>query len=301
MKSLISYFFILFLWVCASCNSEFSNTEKDPICDNSELLCQISSFNDSISKSKVITRSRSADFLYWMSVVSADCAGAYEGGRFGIKCGAIVGHPHVGAAIGALVAGGWSSYLTHRALTRSIEQDELQVPIKVVGALTAAKEQNVSITDNFAKNIILPLPITETEIREIGAKHNIVLQNLIENNIDTTNIREHITDEELDIIQSEEFKLNCKIATEKIQNYFSSGHIQQTAGVTISDKLMNMFYEVYQEYSDSCEDAQFIISKYTEAVVGTSELSEEDKQIVLQAISVAASSYEFWMPNTNNN
>lgn len=300
MKNL-SYFIVFTIAVCTSCNSENANLNEDINVNNSGLLYKISSFNDSLSRTKVATRGRAGKFLYWMSVISADCAGAYEGGSFGLKCGMIVGHPHVGAAIGAVVAGGWSSYGAHRVLTRTAIDNKSLTPIKIAGALVAAKEQNINLNENYSKEIKLPLPDSKNEIKDIGAKHNIVLRNLIDDKIDTVNLEKFLSKEELKIINSDEFKLNCETAIKKIHSSFDNNTIQETENNTISDKLMTLFYSIFQTYPDNTGDVQFIINKYIEAVKNTTEISEQDKPIIYQAISVAASSYEFWMNESSTN
>lgn len=297
----IFYLIIVTMLLCTSCSSETANLNEDTTINNSELLYQISYFNDSISKTKVTTRSRSGKILYWMSVISADCSGAYSGGCIGLKCGALVGQPHIGAAIGAVVAGGWASYRVHRVLTRAAIIDKPLTPIKVAGALVAAKEQNIDISKNYSKEIILPLSDSKNEIKAIGAKHNIVLRNLIDDKIDTINLEKSLTKEEFEIINSEQFKQDCEKAINKIQNSFNDNIVQETENRTISDKLMSLFYSICQTYPDNSEDVQFIINKYIEAVKNTNEISEQDKPVIYQAISVAASSYEFWMNEGNIN
>ena len=159
MKSLISYFLLFIAGLCSSCSSDIIKSDNKKICNDSEILSQITFFNDSLLRTKIVTRGSTENSLYWMSVISADCAGAYEGGRIGAKCGMIIGHPHAVAAFGALVAGSWASYKVHRTLTRSSTSvfNEQVMPVRIAGALIAAKEQDVDISDNFSTEITLPL------------------------------------------------------------------------------------------------------------------------------------------------
>ena len=113
MKNII----IWMVFMCAimsSCNNDYFEhidmCEQNKDIKNSSLLCEMSSFNDSLLNTKTLTRLSYRNRLNYLSIVCADAMGAYSGGCTGAKMGSVIGHPHVGAAIGAVICGGFSSY-----------------------------------------------------------------------------------------------------------------------------------------------------------------------------------------------
>ena len=72
------------------------------------------------------------------------------------------------------------------------------------------------------------------------------------------------------------------------------GEYIKTDGNDTPAKVMNLFFEIFEKYPDNVDDVQFIINKYIEAVKNTEEISEADKEIIYQALSIGASSYEYW-------
>ena len=84
---------------------------------------------------------------------------------------------------------------------------------------------------------------------------------------------------------------------ENISNDILNGNITTSKGNDISTRLMNMFYDILVEYPEKLSDVEFIINKYIDAVKSSSELSEDEKDLIYTGLSVAASSSEFWNEN----
>lgn len=60
---------------------------------------------------------------------------------------------------------------------------------------------------------------------------------------------------------------------------------------------MRLYLDVFQTYPDKADDVEFITNKYIEHISASDELSAEEKEIIYSALSVAASSYEYWEKN----
>ena len=265
-----------------SCSNDMIEVTDTATMNNgsNDIVAQMSHFNDSLSMTKPETRG-AGRILYWMCVVSSDIIGGYSGGCAGAKVGAIIGHPHVGAAIGAVVVGGYSSYKAHRILsdayaTRGVEKNNISLkPMEVAAAYVPALENEAVIKDNYPTQIKLD-NLDKKDI-EIGAKHNAILKNLETNNFNKEKILQYLSKEELQILSSKE-----------------KGEYIKTDGNDTPAKVMNLFFEIFEKYPDNVDDVQFIINKYIEAVKNTEEISEADKEIIYQALSIGASSYEYW-------
>ena len=62
----------------------------------------------------------------------------------------------------------------------------------------------------------------------------------------------------------------------------------------VPDVVMRLYLEVFQNYPDKADDVEFITNKYIELISASNELTAEEKEIIYSALSVAASSYEYW-------
>lgn len=282
-----------------SCSNDMIEVTDTATMNNgsNDIVAQMSHFNDSLSMTKPETRG-AGRILYWMCVVSSDIIGGYSGGCAGAKVGAIIGHPHVGAAIGAVVVGGYSSYKAHRILsdayaTRGVEKNNISLkPMEVAAAYVPALENEAVIKDNYPTQIKLD-NLDKKDI-EIGAKHNAILKNLETNNFNKEKILQYLSKEELQILSSKELEDEMENTVEKTIESSLKGEYIKTDGNDTPAKVMNLFFEIFEKYPDNVDDVQFIINKYIEAVKNTEEISEADKEIIYQALSIGASSYEYW-------
>ena len=59
-------------------------------------------------------------------------------------------------------------------------------------------------------------------------------------------------------------------------------------------KVMNMFYSLLTLYPDYLYDTEFIINKYIELIKDSDELTDDEKRVVYEGLSIAASSSEYW-------
>ena len=123
---------------------------------------------------------------------------------------------------------------------------------------------------------------------------NAILKNLETNNFNKEKILQYLSKEELQILSSKELEDEMENTVEKAIESSLKGEYIKTDGNDTPAKVMNLFFEIFEKYPDNVDDVQFIINKYIEAVKNTEEISEADKEIIYQALSIGASSYEYW-------
>ena len=333
MKNII----IWMVFMCAimsSCNNDYFEhidmCEQNKDIKNSSLLCEMSSFNDSLLNTKTLTRLSYRNRLNYLSIVCADAMGAYSGGCTGAKMGSVIGHPHVGAAIGAVICGGFSSYkcydlLYHKrvssdvglidgtirnplldggtellsrkdlSVTRAfVESDRLE-PMEVAAAYVPSLLNESSIEENLPKQIKLDLNQGDMGYSEVGAKHNIIVRNLkTKNFVLDSDVKKYLSKEEIYVLESPEFIHEYDSIVLSLEKSIIKGEIPHNSNHDIPSLLMNMFTNVLEEYPCDAYDVEFIINKYLDAVQKTPELTLEEKDNIYNALSVAASSFELW-------
>lgn len=295
-------YFSFILTICvllSSCSTDSNDVITPERTSNlhSALIDDMSNFNDSLLSTLPSTRVSNKRILDNMSIVVADAIGAYGCGKIGAKVGSFFGHPIVGASIGALIGGAYSSYDCYNRLnsTRAIVSQNQLKPIQVAAAYIPALKDESLIEDNLPKKINLKYISDNEENIAIGAKHNIIVRNLQANNFSlNSEVQTYLSNDEIDILSSKEFILGFDSITCSINNYVIKEKIPQNIDNSTSSLLMNLFAKIINTYSDQTEDVDFIINKYLEAVQNTSELSKEEKDNIYKALSVAASSFEYW-------
>ena len=100
-------------------------------------------------------------------------------------------------------------------------------------------------------------------------------------------IKECLTPEEESIITSKEFEDAYYAGLEAENNNSDTNE-------DVPDVVMRLYLEVFQNYPDKADDVEFITNKYIEFISASNELTAEEKEIIYSALSVAASSYEYW-------
>ncbi len=123
MKKLFLFLFSFsFLVSCSLHEQADLEVSKDNNLElNSEILTELSSFNDSLASTKKVTRG-----IHWKTV-GADAKGAWRGGKWGAsigtKIGAMSGMPQYGCAAGAvcggLIGAALSSYIAEQFYTKT--------------------------------------------------------------------------------------------------------------------------------------------------------------------------------------
>ena len=288
---------------CASCSNDITEVNETQSRDNTPLLTKMSTFNDSLLSTKPETRSAGRT-LCAMSIVSADVISGYEGGKtaYGL-CPKFMGPKVVigVTALSAVVCGAWGSYGAGHAWgawTRSspAAMEDPCTPLRLMNAYAPirAEESEKLIAENENISIKLDFPEETKELYSIGPKHNIVLKNLQENREISQDCKKYFTSEEIAFLESDEFIRANDSISHSVCRLMRNGEIPVTDGRDTSSLLMNLFSTLLAQYPDNADDVQFIINKYIEAVKNTKEIPDNEKELVYSALSVAASSYEYW-------
>lgn len=90
------------------------------------------------------------------------------------------------------------------------------------------------------------------------------------------------------IVESKELMDSCKI----IAKMASEG--QLITSDPISDKVMDLFKNILENYSVESSDVAFVIGKYIEIIDKTNELTEEQKREIKATLATALYSSKYW-------
>lgn len=281
------------LLVC-SCTSDdiaVSQPEKTP--PSSDLVVKLTELNDSLmTTDEIISRGVTYSQAYtYTKIAYKDIKGAYKLGKIGLKIGRVFGPEGAatGAVIGGLIGGAGYSYIEYnKGQSRAI--NPIASPLQVTQAYVSVVEAAPTYTDYTPTHITLQYPTVNTNTQLMGAKHNLVLQKLVDNDLSLTPINKCLTPEEESIISSKEFE----------ESYYAGLESESNSAETdddVPDVVMRLYLEVFQNYPDKADDVEFITNKYIELISASNELTAEEKEIIYSALSVAASSYEYWENN----
>ncbi|WP_317585410.1 hypothetical protein [Segatella copri] len=150
-------------------------------------------------------------------------------------------------------------------------------------------------TDNIYLNDV------SVDIKDIGAKHNLLLSNLQTNHFEKKSVKENLTSEELCILNSDEFEIKMDSTVNQLQMSVQDGKIVQISGNDIPAKVMNLFFEIFTNYPNDENDVGMVVSRYLKEIDLDASFSELDRILIRQALSVAVSSFEYWSNYDKNN
>ena len=66
------------------------------------------------------------------------------------------------------------------------------------------------------------------------------------------------------------------------------------SGTGVDSEIMNLFIEVFHQYSEDIDDVNFIVNKYIEKIEASGILTELEKKNVYDALTVAVFSFYHW-------
>lgn len=290
----VLYFFIVGI-LLVSCSNSY-NISEFPQKSNSLLLSKLSAFNDSLKQKRTETRGFVKPGAWKRAqVIAADCAGAWSCGEAGLYVGGLFSPAGsaVGATIGAIIGGACGSYTAYASLywTRTTQLKAITPEDVTLAYADLITDENINFYDEKPKKIIANYPNVDENVSLMGAKHNLLLKKLLTEDYGKVISEDVLSEDEIKIIQSSCYR---KAYEDTMLAISKNEGILKLDGDDVGNKLMNLFYDIFQNYSDNSDDVQFLINKYIEAVNESSELSEEVKNIVYSSLSVIASSYEFW-------
>ncbi len=230
--------------------------------------------------------------LSFCAIAGADAAGAYEVGKVGGFIGTVCGGPAgtgTGMLIGGLIGGAGASYAAY-CTTRS--ETFVVSPMTVTSAYVAVAEDNLNYSNYYPQQIELKLPEEKKELQIIGAKHNLVLEKLSNQDLSLTPVEDVLTPLEYEIVKTPEFENGYYAVLNKyiIGDYNTYVEDDGSTG----NIVMKLYLDIINKYPEKVDDVEFVSNKYIELIANSSELTDEEKDCLYSAISVAVSSFEFW-------
>lgn len=325
MKKLFYVLIVTMFAAVISCSRESSVVpESDPF-QESQLLSELSEYNETIVAMHPNTRGYPG-WAKFCAVAGADITGAYggakAGGWIGGKVGAVVGHPIEGAIVGGIVGGFvcgvGGSALAEKKINDSLLSTDPQalfnslvvsVPeyypeiMEMISNETQNDGDNDNSNDNnpiwheglnITEGLNLALPQTAIAI---GAAHNVVLRDLHQGVLSKTRATDfsHLPNESINptvmpmVMQDEGFENYCV-------SYFNS--FVESVPVT-EDSLPDLVMQIYNELLlssivDDSEVADYI-NHYYSIVSESNELSDTEKQSIYVGLAVSLFSFNYWM------
>ena len=252
-----------------------------------DVAKEFKALNDSLL---LVKTPETRGFGRFCAVASADIGGGYEIGKIGAKIGSYFGPK--GAAAGAVIGGIIGAVGASYAVYKYEPGSSVVSPETVIDSYIAVAEANPLLTDYYPEVINLELPEEKKDLQEIGVKHNLVLEKLINQEFSSSPLEDVLTSLELDVLTSEEFEEGYYSVLNKytIDNYDSYVDNDGSTG----NIVMKLYVDIINKYPEQLNDVEFVSNKYIELISKSSELSEEEKDLLYSAISVAASSFEYW-------
>lgn len=287
---------LIFAILLSSCSNEepaYTNIEiESNQVMKSALVHDLQALNDSLMVSqKNDTRGFWSGALTFCAIAAADAAGAYEVGQIGAKIGFLVGNVDgalIGAGIGGLIGGAGASYSAYRTTRSTV----ILAPQTVTAAYIAVQQDSPNLKEYYPTQITLKLPENKSQLQDIGAKHNLILTKLYNQDLSLTPVSEVLTPIETKIIESADFE---KGYYSVLNSYvFGDYDTYITDNGSVGNTVMKLYLDIMNKYPEKANDVEFISNKYVELISNSSELSEEDKDLLYSAISVAVSSFEYW-------
>lgn len=222
----------------------------------------------------------------------------------GAKIGIGIGASHlVGAvfcALGALVGGGWSSWMA--APTNKVKDANDDFPmfqevcksivtenISINEGVIVIKDKNTYDKINISSDILNKTKLSDNSLK-VAKMHNIALSSLdvsVELKQTTLNISEETKLKDA-IMNSKEFMDSCKVVGIRAQ----SCQLSHTDDITA--KVISLFNRVVKEYSSKTDDMAIIIEKYMEIINSSTELTKEQKEIVEYGLATGLYSSNYW-------
>lgn len=323
-KILLSLTVILSLaCVLTSCsNDEATVTTPSKVeVNNSEILLQLQTINDSLNQNIAVSQSRgrTQTALY---LVRKDTQGALIGAGVGGLVGGILGLAveivgvipgcALGAQAGAVIGGIGTSYYAYKKTCGGIE-----VPTSYLDDIMGGYQEACSVTvdhDDEADEVTIKVLDISDDLENIGRLHNKTIDYLLasENQIvihsdpipeipEGPEIPETpvFSAFELEVLRSEEYvnAFNQEIETILSEDINSS----MTSDGTISEDIMVLYIDAISNCgTTNYDDVVSLTNQYIEIISSSNELSEDEKNNIYIAFAVAVYSYQYWTTYTEN-
>lgn len=288
----IIYFLALATVVLSCTEKQDEMPSFEPQVQN-ELVITLQNFNDSIIATKPITRT---GWLRFLAVATADISGGFEMGKIGATLGSsFPGYGTVvGGAIGAAIGAAGASYMADLATRTSISSsDIINSKASVQQAYCYVRENNL-IEEYSTEAIAITLPSEYETSIEVGIAHNAILNVVApppsDENWEAT---QAFTSVENAVLNSEDYIENYETVLSKVINCDGDKPFYVT-GSGVDSEIVNLFIEVFYQYSEDISDVNLIVNKYIEKIEASGMLNELQKKNVYDALTVAVFSFYHW-------
>lgn len=302
-----------------SCSKD-SVTEKvyEPTRPNSELLISLEQANQEfIQSQQTELRGFWDKFGKFCSVVTADALSGYSMGKMGGSVGAVLGPKGAvaGAAIGGTIGaigGSYAAYKTvkgYNTVQTKLSYEQAQKAYIVAMSQRGQTGQTgqtgpmrsvgfVEKMHNDGIDIDFPIEMRASAL-SAGETHNLALGYLIEieKGVDSLQVVFHPNKKEEEYI-FKSTRMNDEY--DRVVSVLSEGNVEalyedlrKTRAHKI-DVIMSLFVEVFSTYIGDINDINRLSNMYINRIERSNELTQEEKQILYNAISIAAHSYRFW-------
>ena len=330
INSKVLFFAFVSMFVMSSCGNENDITQSwSEQTSELQVIRDLEDVNASLlSSSPVLTTRGKKNWgdmtnLEKATVVAADYKGACKGGECGSQIGKYVGlalgspitGQVFGAALGAIGCGACASWLVwpENLKDDGVKKDNgNSIPSnKVPAALKACRSLvNSDLTVNYNavtvanEQVSEKLRVNDTLVKitnlddtslTVGRLHNIILSvldgavALAENN-SSINCQSPIMDS---LINNQEFIDSCNVIALKA----SEGNVINSDR-TVS-RVMELFQQVLENYSSKTSDVAYIISKYTDVINHSNDLTDKQKEYIGYGLATALYSAKYWESEFN--
>ena len=173
---------------------------------------------------------------------------------------------------------------------------KLSTPSFLIASNTELTEVEVEVKKGELSEDV-ELPELYQPLMEIGARHNLLLERIINNNGEP--LYENVNDAEYEFLTTEEFtSLYQDEYNYLLNNPIGVNLYMPSDDSTMVDEVINLFIEAFDGYPDDIEDVQELVNHYISTIEEFNELNEEEKQFVYSGLCVAFASADYWNSNS---
>lgn len=285
---------VLMVLTFSSCSSpetpNFNDTRTDSYqTEETSIVKQLNQYNDSLKSvwadSKEINSSKSK-WLHIMGIASADGVGAIIYGREGYKLGRLFGPKGaiIGASVSGLLGAVAHSYQFHQT-TRS----ESYITWQQVGNSYLILKSELLVNDNLKPHHPnLQAPARYDHIINVGEKHNRMLDIIKD---------DKRIDAGIEMTEIEDAVLNNQDLSDRWTSYAIGAYNTTDYFSVLSNTTMGEVAHAYFTIIGQCNDSQTfynITNYYIAKVDQTSDLSQDEKDILVMTFSLTMSSSSYW-------
>lgn len=293
-----AYYFVVVILAIVIYSCSQQEQEMNVPCEQvqDELILSLENLNDSI----IATKPQSRGILRFLAVSSADMIGAWELGKIGATIGSTCSPGYgtlVGGGIGAVIGGVGASYVAYRSTCSIVVPYNYN--LQAVAFEYANIKESINANEFFDKQIKLDFPKKNEEAFLVGVEHNLILDALRDgsaitrnNPIKIENGTQVLSEVEVQVLNSPDYidRYNLvmqSVSTLDVEKYISENN-------TTGSQVIKLFMDVYNQYPETIDDVNLIINEYISKIESSTSLTDDEKQLIYNALAVAAYSFQYW-------